>query len=150
MARMDRAERSFLGWFAVVFAVAALFLAMFGLRGESSAGAAGSSSAAPTVVEVTLSEFSITPQMITLPAEGGTLKITNKGSDVHNFSVPERAVKTGKITPGATVEAKVGRVAEGMYAALCEVAGHAAIGMTASVMIGGHAGRRVQRAAAPP
>ena len=32
MARMDRAERSFLGWFALVFAVGALFLAMFGLR----------------------------------------------------------------------------------------------------------------------
>jgi len=140
MARMDRAERSFLGWFALVFAVAALFLAMFGLRGGSSAGAAGSSSSAATVVEVSLSEFAITPQMITLPAEGGTLKITNKGSAVHNFSVPELSVKTGDIQPGATAEAKIGQVAAGMYSALCEIAGHAASGMTASVMIGGAAG----------
>jgi len=138
MARMDRAERSFLGWFALVFAVGALFLAMFGLRDGSSAGAAGTSPAAS--VDVTLSEFSISPQMISLPVEGGTIRVTNKGSAVHNFSVPELGVKTGDITPGATVEAKVGRVAAGMYPALCEVAGHAANGMTASVMIGDTAG----------
>ena len=133
----------------VVTLVAALFLAMFGLRGGSSAGAAASS-AAPTVAEVTLSEFSITPQMITLPAEGGTLKITNKGSAVHNFSVPELGVKTGDIQPGATAEAKIGQVAAGMYSALCEVAGHAASGMTASVMIGDHAAAGGDSAAGAP
>ena len=140
MARMDRAERSFVGWFAFMFAVAAFFLAMFGLRGESSAGAAGSSSsAAGTTVDVTLTEFAISPKMISLPVEGGTMRITNKGNMTHNFSVPELGVKTGDISPGATVEAKVGRVAEGMYTALCEVVGHAASGMTGSVMIGDHA-----------
>ena len=68
--------------------------------------------------------------MISLPVEGGTMKVTNKGSAVHNFSVPDLGVNTGDINPGATVEAKVGRVAEGMYPALCEIAGHAANGMT--------------------
>jgi len=105
MACMDHSERSFLGWFALIFAVAALFLAMFGLRDGNSAGAAGSSSggaAAPASVDVTLAEFSITPQMISLPVEGGTIKITNKGSAVHNFSVPELGLKSGDINPGDT------------------------------------------------
>src|SRR4051812_11142896 len=99
MAHMDRAERSFLGWFAVVFAVGALFLAMFGLRGGSAAGAAGSS--APATVAVTLTEFAISPQMISLPVEGGTMRITNNGSATHNFNVPELGVNTGDINPGA-------------------------------------------------
>jgi FtsP/CotA-like multicopper oxidase with cupredoxin domain len=88
--------------------------------------------------------------MITLPAEGGTLKITNKGSAIHNFSVPELSVKTGDINPGATVEAKVGQVAAGMYSALCEIPGHAASGMTAQVMIGGAAGSSGDSAAGAP
>ncbi|MGZ4769649.1 MAG: multicopper oxidase domain-containing protein, partial [Ilumatobacteraceae bacterium] len=45
--------------------------------------------------------------------------------------------KVGDINPGATTELKVGPVAAGMYDALCEIAGHAANGMKASVMIGG-------------
>src|SRR4051812_21237399 len=140
MAGMDRAERSFLGWFALVFAVGALFLAMFGLRDGSAAGAATASASASASVDVTLTEFAISPQMISLPVEGGTMKVTNKGSAIHNFSVPELGVNTGDINPGATVEAKVGRVAEGMYPALCEIAGHAASGMAASVMIGNAGG----------
>jgi len=138
---MDHSERSFLGWFALVFAVAALFLAMVGLRDGNAAGAAGAASggAAAVSVDVTLAEFSITPQMISLPATGGTIKLTNTGSAVHSFSIPELGVKSGDINPGDTAEVKVGPVAEGMYAALCEVAGHAASGMTAQVMIGGQA-----------
>ena len=63
--------------------------------------------------------------MISLPLGGGTMRITNAGSMVHNFSVPELGLKSGDINPGATAELKVGAVAAGMYSALCEIAGHA-------------------------
>jgi FtsP/CotA-like multicopper oxidase with cupredoxin domain len=136
MAGMAREEKSVLGWFAFAVSIAALALATFGLRGGSASGATTS---ATTTVDVTLAEFTITPQMISLPAEGGTLRITNAGTMVHSLSVPEIGMKSGDVAPGATVQVKVGRVAPGMYTALCEIAGHAANGMTGSLMIGGDA-----------
>ena len=135
---MAKEDRSVLGWFAFIVSVTALALAMFGLRSESASGA--TESAAAATIDVTLSEFKISPQMISLPLQGGTLRITNTGSVAHNFSVPELGLKSGDINPGATAELKVGAVAAGMYKALCEIAGHAANGMTASLMIGGDAG----------
>jgi manganese oxidase len=78
--------------------------------------------------------------MITLPVEGGTINISNTGSAVHTFSVPELGLKSGDINPGATAQVKVGPVAAGMYSVLCEIAGHAANGMTASLMIGADPG----------
>jgi manganese oxidase len=138
MVPMSHEDRSILGWFAFIVSVTALALAMFGLRSETASGA--SSTAAASSVDVILSEFSISPQMISLPVEGGTLRIKNTGSMVHNFSVPELGLKVGDINPGATAELKVGPVAAGMYTALCEIAGHAANGMEASLMIGDSTG----------
>jgi manganese oxidase len=134
MATMARQDRSVLGWFAFVVAVTALSLAMFGLRDGSDSGAAAA--AAPASVDVTLSEFRFSPLMITLPVEGGTINISNVGSAVHTLSVPELGLKSGDINPGATAQMKVGPVGAGMYTVLCEIAGHAANGMTASLMIG--------------
>ncbi|MEO7370428.1 MAG: multicopper oxidase domain-containing protein [Ilumatobacteraceae bacterium] len=133
---MAHEDKSALGWFAFAVSIAALALATFGLRSGSVSGAEATATTAVTV-DVTLAEFTITPQMITLPLDGGTLNITNAGSAVHSLSIPEVGVKTGDIAAGATMKVKVGRVAAGMYPVLCEVPGHAANGMTASLMIGG-------------
>jgi FtsP/CotA-like multicopper oxidase with cupredoxin domain len=64
------------------------------------------------------------------------MRITNNGTAIHDFSVPELGLKSGDVSPGATVELTIGRVTAGMYTALCEIAGHAANGMSASLMIG--------------
>ncbi len=148
MAGMAKEDRSVLGWFAFVVSVTALALAMFGLRSGSASGSSTSGGAASTAatVEVTLSEFRFSPLMIMLPVEGGTINISNTGSAVHTFTVPELDLKSGDINPGATAQIKVGPVAAGTYSVLCEIAGHAANGMTASLMTGGDAGA----AAAPP
>ncbi len=141
MGLMAKEDRSVLGWFAFTVAVMALALAIFGLRSESASGASGGSgAAAPATADVTLSEFRFSPLMITLPVEGGTINISNTGSAVHTFSVPELGLKSGDINPGATAQVKVGPVAAGMYNVLCEIAGHAANGMTASLMIGAGSG----------
>lgn len=138
MALMAREDRSVLGWFAFIVGVTALMLALFGLRDTSASGASGSGGGpSSTVVDVTLSDFKITPQMIAVPATGGTLRIKNvSASTAHNFDVPELGLKTGDIAAGATAELKVGAVAAGMYNAQCEIAGHAAAGMTAQLMVG--------------
>ncbi len=132
---MAQQDRSVLGWFAFIVSVMALALAMFGLRSESASGA--EAVAAPASTEVILSEFKISPLMISLPLEGGTLRITNTGAAVHNISVPELGLKSADINPGATAELEVGNVGEGMYKVLCEIAGHAANGMKADLTIGG-------------
>ena len=75
MAPMAKEDRSVLGWFAFVVSVIALALAMFGLRSESASGAAGRRLAS---VDVTLTEFKISPQMISLPVEGGTINISER------------------------------------------------------------------------
>ena len=134
---MAKEDRSVLGWFAFVVAITALALATFGLRDGSASGASAS---APASVEVTLTEFRFSPLMITLPVGGGTINISNTGTAVHTLTVPELGLKSGDINPGATAQMKVGAVAAGMYTVLCEIAGHAANGMTASLMIGGDAG----------
>jgi manganese oxidase len=131
---MAKEDRSFLGWFAFVVAISALALAMFGLRDSSAAGS--TAAAAPASVDVTLSEFRFSPLMITLPLEGGTINVSNTGSAVHTLSVPELGLISGDINPGATAQMKVGPVAAGMYSVVCEIAGHAANGMVASLMIG--------------
>lgn len=143
MTPMAQQDRSVLGWFAFIVAVTALALAMFGLRSESASGA--ESVAAPASADVILSEFKISPIMISLPLEGGTMRITNTGAAVHNLSVPELGLKSADINPGATTELEVGNVGEGMYKVLCEIAGHAANGMKADLMIGGE-----PTAGAPP
>jgi FtsP/CotA-like multicopper oxidase with cupredoxin domain len=141
MAPMAKEDRSVLGWFAFIVAVTALALAMFSLRDTSASGASSpDSGGSATTVDVTLSEFKISPDMISLPLSGGTLRIHNAGSMVHNFSVPELGLKTADIQPGATTELKVSAAAAGTYKILCEIAGHAASGMTASLMLGGATG----------
>jgi len=134
---MSREDRSILGWGAFVVAIAALGIALFGLGDDasSSASSEGAGSAAPTVIDVELSEWAVTPSMIELPEGGATLRVTNKGAMVHNLSIPSLGVKTPDLQSGETAEVEVDGAA-GQYDALCEIPGHAASGMTAMVVIG--------------
>ncbi|MEX1106238.1 MAG: multicopper oxidase domain-containing protein [Ilumatobacteraceae bacterium] len=134
---MSREDRSILGWGAFVVAIAALGIALFGLGNDasSSASSEGAGSAAPTVIDVELSEWAVTPSMIEVPEGGATLRVTNNGAMVHNLSIPSLGVKTPDLQSGETTEIEVAG-ATGQYDALCEIAGHAASGMTAMVVIG--------------
>ncbi len=133
---MAKEDKSLLGWFAVVLAVGALAVAMFGLRSVPASGAA----ATVANVDVVLSEFKITPTMISLPLEGGLLKIRNTGSAIHSFAVPQLGLKSSEIRPGGSATLKVGPGKAGMYPTICEIAGHAANGMKGSLMMGADSG----------
>ena len=50
-------------------------------------------------VQVSLSEFAITPASISAPPNGKLL-VTNAGSVVHNFNVQGTSVKTKDLQPG--------------------------------------------------
>lgn len=139
MARiMSRADRSVLGWGAFVVAIAALVLAVFGLREDSPAAAeaGGGGEAGATVLDIELAEWSIGPIVSDIPAGEVVINVVNKGTMVHNLSIPQLGVKSRDLQPGETETLQLGNVADGQYDMLCEIAGHASSGMTAVLMVG--------------
>lgn len=133
---MSRSDRSVLGWGAFAVAIASLVLAIFGLREDSSASTDSGGEAGATVLDIELKEWSIGPIMNEIPAGEITINVTNKGTMVHNLSIPSLGVKTKDLQPGESEKLELGNVADGSYDMLCEIAGHASSGMTAVMMVG--------------
>ena len=151
---MNRDDRSVLMWGSFGLATAALFVAIAGLTGladgPSSSGEAAGSASMATVVDVTLSEFAITPAAIVAPPGGITIRITNAGSMTHNFSIPGLSVKTKDLNPGETETLELGTLSEGAYDTLCDIPGHAGSGMVATLTITGGAHQTDPSATAGP
>ncbi len=133
---MSNADRSVLGWGAFAVAIAALVLAIFGLQEDSSASGGESGAGGVTEIDIDLAEWSIGPLMSEIPAGEIVLNVTNVGSMVHNLSIPALGVKTADLQPGESEKLELGNLADGQYDMLCEIAGHAASGMTAMLMVG--------------
>jgi FtsP/CotA-like multicopper oxidase with cupredoxin domain len=85
-----------------------------------------------------------------LPTGGGILKVTNTGSAAHNLEIQPSGRTTGDIQPGQTKELDVSGLTDGTYSMICQIAGHAAAGMTGQLMIGGTAGADAPAAGATP
>jgi FtsP/CotA-like multicopper oxidase with cupredoxin domain len=133
-----------LGWLAFIVAVAALFAAFWAMKDRGDDGGSGSSGAgagaAPAAsAAVGMSEFKFSPDMVMLPTGGGILTVTNTGSAAHNLELQPSGRTTGDIQPGATKELDVTGLSDGTYSMICQIAGHAASGMTGELMIGGSA-----------
>ena len=133
---MSRDDRSVLMWGSFGVAMAALFVAIAALTGlaEGQSSESGSE-AGVTVVDVQLSEFAITPAAIVVPPGKVQLRVTNTGSMVHNFSIPALEKKTSDLLGGESEILDLGDLKEGAYDALCEIAGHAASGMVATLTV---------------
>ena len=116
-------------------AIAALGIGLFAL-GNADASAGGARPNPAVVVEVTLTEWGVSPAMIEVPSGASRLLVTNAGSMVHSLSVPALSATTPDLAPGESFELNLGSPADGEYDALCELAGHAASGMTAMLMVG--------------
>jgi plastocyanin len=137
---LNRDDRSVLLWGAFGVAVAAFFIAIVSLTGlssdESASGEGGGGAAAgPTVIDVQLSEFAITPAAIVAPPGPVQLRITNVGSVVHNLSVPTLGVISKDLLGGESETLDLGTLSEGVMDVLCEIPGHAGSGMIATLSI---------------
>ncbi len=87
------------------------------------------------VVDVTLTEFAIEPDALTVPAGVPvTFNVVNAGSIDHDFSI-DGVDGTTVIAAGASDTLEVPALSPGEYAVLCSVAGHDAAGMTASLTV---------------
>jgi len=138
---MSRDDRSVLMWGSLGVAIAALFVAVAALTGLSEGGGSSSSGkSGATVVDVQLSEFAITPAAIVVPPGEVQLRVVNTGTMVHNFSIPGLERKTADLLGGESEILDLGTLSEGAYDALCEIAGHAASGMVATLTVTSDAG----------
>ena len=96
---------------------------------DSGGGGEASSSA-----HVSLTEFAITPEAVTVGA-GGTIHVTNDGTAVHNLSVADTDLRTPDIPAGETGELDVSSLEPGSYEILCLIPGHADSGMTGTLEV---------------
>ncbi len=124
--------------FAAVALFASAIAVGFGMRAideSNDGGSAPAGGAATAVPQVTLTEFSITPEMISASQSGG-LDIVNTGTVEHDFSIQGTDLATPLIAPGETAHLDLSGLDAGSYTVICQVAGHEASGMTAMLHLG--------------
>jgi plastocyanin len=88
---------------------------------------------ATTTVQVGMFEYRFDMSQSTIPSGQVTFVVTNKGQEVHNFSI--NGVKEGKmLSPGQTETYTVALPA-GSYGTVCDVPFHADRGMTGQITV---------------
>jgi len=110
-------------------------------------------SAASNSIDVTLTDFSFTPNQFTIPAgQEITLKVLNNGAVVHNFIIMKLGTSAGEafdsddeanvfwserdIPPGGDLSVTFTAPTEpGDYQVVCKTQGHIASGMIATVTV---------------
>ena len=98
-------------------------------------GAAAATGATPQAVDVTLTEFAISPADITVPAGVPvTFNVTNTGAAEHDFTI-DGISGTETVAAGGTTTLEVDALDAGSYPVLCTIAGHERAGMTATVLV---------------
>jgi uncharacterized cupredoxin-like copper-binding protein len=117
---------------AAVLALVMAFTAVVMAAGDSGGGSTDSGAAGP--VHVSLSEFAIAPDAISVP-EGGSLHVTNDGTVPHNLTVVDQDLATADLAAGGSEELDLSSLAVGSYDVACLVPGHADSGMTGSLEI---------------
>ena len=124
----------FIALFAMLAALVAVGLAARSIDEHRAVAAtdAPASGGSGDATNVTLAEFSISPDPVRVSA-GGTLSITNEGAVVHNLSVEGSA--TPMLDSGGRATLDLAGLEPGSYTLICEVSGHAAAGMEATLTV---------------
>lgn len=126
------------GIFIALFSfIAALFAIGLAARAidehEAVAATVGAAPAGAGASEVSLTEFSISPDPLEVAA-GSSLSVTNDGAVIHNLSV--EGIATPMLESGDSSTLDLSGLAPGSYTVICDVAGHAAAGMEATLNVG--------------
>ena len=138
MSLLTRKDREVAGTAGVVFALIAMMFGFFAF--VVAAHADNKKVGAPAgAVQVSLSEFAITPASISAPLNG-KLTVTNAGTAVHNFNVQGTSVHTKDLQPGDTATVDLKGLKAGSYTAFCAISGHQQLGMQATLVIGSGTG----------
>ena len=96
----------------------------------------GGAAAAPAGnATVSLSEFALTPDSVTIPV-GAKLTVTNTGTAMHNLGIVGTDLVTPDLAAGASAELDVSELEAGLYTMYCEIPGHKEAGMTGDLHVG--------------
>ena len=93
---------------------------------------------APATVQVSLTEFAISPPMIHASAgEPLTFEVTNEGTAPHTFAIDtgEEVEATAEIPPADSATLEISALEAGTYETFCTIAGHKEAGMVGSLML---------------
>jgi len=134
---MNKDDKSFLSLGAFIFGGIALVFGGYALAVSPSDSTKTVQTAAEpaTVVDVSLKEFSMSPMMPTVPPGDVTIRVTNNGTIVHNFAIPDRSLTTGDLQPGESKTVTVKNATEGDLAFICTIPAHADSGMKGMLMV---------------
>ena len=108
-------------------------------RDANAPGVDANQASPSSTVNVSLTEFAITPSRIDAPAgRPFTIHVSNNGTAVHTFTFAGggRTFDTGNVQPGATADLPVPALPSGNYQAFCSIPGHRDLGMVASITAG--------------
>jgi FtsP/CotA-like multicopper oxidase with cupredoxin domain len=94
----------------------------------------GTVEAAASTVEVTLADFSISPEPVVV-SQGGSLSVSNHGNTAHNLSVQDTDLITDDLGAHGTGTLDVSSLDAGTYSIFCTIAGHADAGMTGTLEV---------------
>ena len=122
---------------AILTAIASIVAIGLALRDDDDDDGRGSGAAAP--IEASLSEFAISLSAGSIDV-GGSIEVTNAGSQVHNLGVEGTDLITPDIEPGGSATLDLSSLEAGSYTLYCDIAGHADSGMTTPLVIGAAAG----------
>jgi len=114
-----------------VCGVAGLSVAFVGL---GSAKASAAVQKKPTTIVVKATEFKFTLSKKTVPVGTVVFKVVNKGRIGHDFKIHGK--KTKVISPGKSATLKVVFKKKGKYAYVCDIPGHAKLGMKGTLGVG--------------
>ncbi len=108
----------------------------FALRDDG--GTASVAAAGGGAVTVDLSEFALGPAAVSAP-EGGSLTVTNNGTQTHNLRIAGTDLVTPDLAAGESAQLDVSSLAAGSYEIFCQIPGHKEAGMKGTLEVGGSA-----------
>jgi len=138
-AQFEARDRARSTWMVVAVFIAGIAMVASGVawgfaqHADSSKGGAVAVTAARSV-EVDLSEFKVSPAMISASV-GDTLTVVNKGTASHQLTVEGTSLATQLIAPGQSATLSTASLTAGNYTVYCNVPGHRGLGMQAMLML---------------
>jgi FtsP/CotA-like multicopper oxidase with cupredoxin domain len=129
---MPSDDRTVLSWTAFLIAIGALVIAI--LIPVLDDDASSASGAALTVLDVELGSLVIIPDQLLATPGHIQLRVTNVDAQIHNLSVAGQ--KTRDLANGESQLLDLGVLGADSYEMMCEIAGHAAGGMTGVLTVG--------------
>jgi len=135
---MNNDDRKVVTWLAFAAAMAALVVAILGTQdrgAETAASTAGGGGGIPTVTITMADDFTFSPSTVTIPADGAIIQLVNVGHTVHNMQIPTLGLTSPEVAGQQQIEWEIGPFAAGEYDFTCPQAGHAAAGMTGTLVV---------------